>query len=154
MSDLGARVWTYTRRVNRQPDLPAFPWDRLADLKATAAAHPDGPVDLSVGSPVDPTPAVAQDALAAAADAPAYPLTHGTPALRAAALGWLERRHGVTGLAPDAVLPSIGAKEMVGSAATISLAPIAGRTAAGSTPVTPWRRSSQPTAAARSAGVP
>lgn len=54
-----------------------------------------------------------QDALAAAANAPAYPLTHGTPELRAAALDWLERRHGVTGLDPAAVLPAIGGKEMV-----------------------------------------
>jgi succinyldiaminopimelate transaminase len=85
----------------------------LAELKATAEAHPDGIVDLSVGSPVDATPAIVQEALAAAADAPAYPLTHGTPALRAAARGWLERRHGVIGLASEAVLPCIGAKEMV-----------------------------------------
>ena len=54
-----------------------------------------------------------QSALAAAADAPAYPLTHGTPSLRAAAVGWLERRHGVVGLDPAAVLPTIGAKELV-----------------------------------------
>ena len=94
-------------------DLPAFPWDRLAALKATAQAHPDGIVDLSVGSPVDSTPALVQAALAAAADAPAYPLTHGTPALRAAAVSWLQRQHGVTGLDSDAVLPTIGGKELV-----------------------------------------
>lgn len=40
-------------------------------------------------------------------------MTHGTPALRAAAVGWLARRHGVTGLDPDAVLPVIGGKELV-----------------------------------------
>ncbi|MEJ7726871.1 MAG: succinyldiaminopimelate transaminase [Actinomycetes bacterium] len=93
--------------------MPGFPWDRLDASRVTAAAHPDGIVDLSVGSPVDPTPAVVQDALAMAADAPAYPLTHGTPALRAAAVAWLERRHGVVGLDPAAVLPTIGAKEIV-----------------------------------------
>ena len=49
-----------------------------------AAAHPDGIVDLSIGTPVDPVPAVIREALAAAADAPGYPLTAGTPALRAA----------------------------------------------------------------------
>lgn len=93
--------------------LPGFPWDRLADARATAIAHPDGLVDLSIGSPVDPTPEVVQQALAGATNAPAYPLTHGTPALRTAAVGWLERRHGVTGLDPAAVLPAIGAKEIV-----------------------------------------
>lgn len=69
-------------------------------------------MDLSVGTPVDPVPDVVQAALAAAADSPGYPATHGTPALRAAAAGWLARRHGVT-VSPDAVLPVIGTKELV-----------------------------------------
>jgi succinyldiaminopimelate transaminase len=92
--------------------LPGFPWDRLAPAAATAAAHPDGIADLSVGSPVDPVPAIVQDALAAAADSPGYPITRGTQALRAAAAGWLARRHGVT-VSADDVLPVIGAKELV-----------------------------------------
>jgi succinyldiaminopimelate transaminase len=61
---------------------------------------------------VDPVPRLIQDALAAATDAPGYPATHGTPALREAAAGWLERRHGVR-VAPEAVLPLIGTKELV-----------------------------------------
>ena len=93
--------------------LPDFPWDRLAPAKARAAQHPDGIVDLSVGTPVDPVPAVIQDALRAGSDAPGYPLTHGTPALREAAVGWMTRRLGVTGVAPAAVLPVIGTKELV-----------------------------------------
>lgn len=93
--------------------LPDFPWDRLAPAKARAGRHPDGIVDLSVGTPVDPVPAVVQDALRAGSDAPGYPLTHGTPALRAAAVGWLERRLGVAGVPPAAVLPVIGTKELV-----------------------------------------
>ena len=64
--------------------LPDFPWDTLGPYQATARAHPDGMVDLSVGTPVDPTPKVVRDALAEAADAPGYPLTAGTEALRAA----------------------------------------------------------------------
>jgi succinyldiaminopimelate transaminase len=94
--------------------LPEFPWDRLVPYAATARAHPDGIVDLSVGTPVDPTPAVVQDALRAAADSPGYPLTAGTVALREAAAGWLKRRLGVT-CAPDDVLPPIGSKELVAS---------------------------------------
>ncbi|MBW8804782.1 MAG: succinyldiaminopimelate transaminase [Catenulisporales bacterium] len=93
--------------------LPDFPWDRLAPAKARAGLHPDGIVDLSVGTPVDPVPAVVQDALRAGSDAPGYPLTHGTPALRAAAVGWMGRRLGVTGVDPAAVLPVIGTKELV-----------------------------------------
>ena len=46
--------------------LPVFPWDRLEPYKATAAAHPDGLVDLSVGTPVDPVPALVRQALTAA----------------------------------------------------------------------------------------
>ncbi|MFC4587418.1 succinyldiaminopimelate transaminase [Sphaerisporangium corydalis] len=92
--------------------LPDFPWDRLVPAKERALAHPDGIVDLSVGTPVDSVPAVAREALAAAADSPGYPLTHGTDRLRVAAAGWLARRHGVT-VEPGAVLPTIGSKELV-----------------------------------------
>ena len=69
-------------------------------------------MDLSVGTPVDPVPPVIQEALAAAADCPGYPATHGTPRLREAAAGWLARAHGVT-VPPDAVLPVIGTKEFI-----------------------------------------
>src|SRR4051812_29158573 len=72
--------------------LPDFPWDRLAPAGARARQHPDGIVDLSVGTPVDPTPAVVRAALSAAADAPGYPLTAGSAELRAAASSWLARR--------------------------------------------------------------
>jgi len=92
--------------------LPDFPWDRLAPYKTTAQAHPDGIVDLSVGTPVDPVPAVVREALAAASDSPGYPLTYGTAALREAAAGWLRRRLGVR-VDPAAVLPTIGSKELV-----------------------------------------
>ncbi len=95
--------------------LPDFPWDRLVPWAERARAHPDGIVDLSVGTPVDPSPEVAQEALAAAADAPGYPLTVGRVDLRQACVDWLERRHGVTGLTTDAVLPAIGSKELIAS---------------------------------------
>ncbi len=93
--------------------LPDFPWDSLADAKARASAHPDGIVDLSVGTPVDPTPAIAQRALAEASDAPGYPATWGTPELRAAIIGYLSRRWGAEGLTDAGVLPVIGTKELV-----------------------------------------
>jgi len=93
--------------------LPDFPWDSLAEVKATAQAHPGGAVDLSIGTPVDPVPAGIRDALASVSEIPGYPTTHGIPALRAAAIAALGRRHGVTGLEPDAVLPTIGSKEAV-----------------------------------------
>ncbi|MCF2532936.1 succinyldiaminopimelate transaminase [Yinghuangia soli] len=104
--------------------MPEFPWDRLESYKATAAAHAGGIVDLSVGTPVDPTPELVRDALAAAADSPGYPLTYGTAALRESVAGWLRRRLGVTGADPAAVLPVIGTKELVaGLPAQLGLGP-------------------------------
>lgn len=93
--------------------LPDYPWDRMVPFAERAAAHPGGIVDLSIGSPVDPTPDVVRRALAAATDAHAYPTTVGTPALREAIVGWFARRRGVRGLTPASVLPTIGSKELV-----------------------------------------
>ncbi|PPG34784.1 succinyldiaminopimelate transaminase [Rathayibacter sp. AY2B9] len=93
--------------------LPDYPWDLMAPFARTAAEHPGGIVDLSIGSPVDPTPAPIRDALARATDSHAYPTTVGTPALREAIAAWYARRRGVEGLGIDEVLPTIGSKELV-----------------------------------------
>ncbi|MEW1659987.1 succinyldiaminopimelate transaminase [Streptomyces sp. NPDC093707] len=93
--------------------LPDFPWDRLEPYKATAAAHADGIVDLSVGTPVDPVPALVQRALTDAADSPGYPTVWGTPALRDALTGWAADRLGAPDLAHTNVLPVVGSKELV-----------------------------------------
>jgi succinyldiaminopimelate transaminase len=93
--------------------LPDFPWDSLAPYKERASSVSGGIVDLSVGTPVDPTPAVVQEALRAAADAPGYPLTYGTAPLREAVAAWFARRRGVPDLDPDGVMPTIGSKELV-----------------------------------------
>jgi succinyldiaminopimelate transaminase len=92
--------------------LPDFPWDSLVPFGDRARAHSGGIVDLSVGSPVDPTPAVIRDALVAATDAHSYPATSGSPALREAIVDWQARRRGVT-LGSANVLPTIGSKELV-----------------------------------------
>jgi succinyldiaminopimelate transaminase len=94
-------------------DLP-YPWDSIAGITATAKAHSGGLVDLSMGTPVDPTPEVVRRALEAASDAPGYPMTAGSPALRQAVSDWFARRRGVPGLDPAAVLPTVGSKELVG----------------------------------------
>ena len=97
--------------------LPDFPWDSLADARARAGRHPGGVVDLSIGTPVDPTPALLQRALAEAGDAPGYPTALGSVALRTAAAGWLERRLGVRVADPlgadPSVIPTVGSKELV-----------------------------------------
>ncbi len=95
--------------------LPDFPWDRLRPMAERASAHPDGIVDLSVGTPVDPTPRLVQEALRAGSDAPGYPLTVGRADLRQAVVGWLARRLGVEGLDQGAVLPTVGSKELIAS---------------------------------------
>jgi succinyldiaminopimelate transaminase len=102
--------------VSREPvsaRLPDFPWDQLSAYAARARAHPGGIVDLSIGTPVDPTPDVVRRALEGATDSPGYPQTVGRPETRQAAVDWLARRHEVTGLGPDGVLPVIGTKELV-----------------------------------------
>ncbi|NWF28164.1 succinyldiaminopimelate transaminase [Streptomyces sp. PKU-EA00015] len=93
--------------------LPVFPWDKLEPYKATAAGHPDGIVDLSVGTPVDPVPPLIQQALVAAADSPGYPTVWGTPVLRDALVGWVERRLGAVNVEHTNVLPVVGSKELV-----------------------------------------
>lgn len=94
--------------------LPAFPWDSLARHRATAESHPGGIVDLSVGTPVDPTPASIREALAAGSDAHGYPTTVGTPALRDALVRFVQRRLGAPAdLGVESVLPTVGSKELV-----------------------------------------
>jgi succinyldiaminopimelate transaminase len=92
--------------------LPVFTWDRIAPLREKAGLYPNGPVDLSIGTPVDPVPDVIRRALAAASDWPGYPATRGTAELRTAAAGWLARAHGVS-VSPDDVLPVVGTKEFI-----------------------------------------
>ncbi|HEU4424624.1 MAG TPA: succinyldiaminopimelate transaminase [Pilimelia sp.] len=113
--------------------LPDFPWDLLAPVKRIAAVHPDGIVDLSMGTPVDPVAPVIREALTGAANSPGYPLTAGSAVLRRAIAGWVSRACGAeAGTAGPAggpgeagaggpgaagagfgVLPTIGSKELV-----------------------------------------
>lgn len=91
--------------------LPDFPWDALAPFGATAKLHPSGAIDLSVGTPVDPTPEFIQQELIGAANSPSYPVTMGTPELRKAITEWSKKNLGVQG--DFGVLPLIGSKEFV-----------------------------------------
>jgi len=94
---------------------PPYPHDRLGPIRATAAAVPGGILDASVGTPVDPMPAIVVDALVQAAPAATgYPATIGSPGFREAAVGWVERRFGCP-LTVDDVIACIGTKEVVAS---------------------------------------
>ena len=91
--------------------LPDFPWDALAPYGVIARSHPEGAIDLSVGTPVDATPEFIQAALQQAANSPGYPVTAGTPQLREAIEKWARTQLGATG--DFGVLPLIGSKEFV-----------------------------------------
>lgn len=92
--------------------LPEYPWQKLKPYQAIAEKHAKGMVDLSVGSPVDPTPQVIQDAIRDATNAPGYPSTAGSLEFRTAVAEWFGRRRGVE-LTPDQVMPTIGSKEFI-----------------------------------------
>lgn len=106
------------KRVTPGSLLPQFPWDSLTRAKATAAAHEEGMVNLSVGTPVDEVASIIRQGLSEGAAAPSYPQTVGTPELRAAIVAAMARRYGVTGLESAVnggnVLPVIGTKEAIG----------------------------------------
>ena len=91
---------------------PPYPYDRLAAVQAIAAGHDGGAVDLSVGTPVDPPPRLALDALADGSTARGYPPSIGTDAFRAGAAGWMQRRLSVS-VDPAAVAACVGTKELV-----------------------------------------
>ncbi len=95
---------------------PPYPYDRLAAAAQTAAAHPGGAVDLSVGTPCDPPPKAVVDALGTSGTERGYPASIGSAPLRGAAADWMRRRFGVS-LDPAQVAACVGTKEFVATAA-------------------------------------
>jgi N-succinyldiaminopimelate aminotransferase len=94
--------------------LQPYPFEKLRALLA-GAPPPGGlaPINLSIGEPKHPTPALVKDALIGALDGlAAYPATAGLPALRQAISGWLGRRYGIPAPDPETqVLPVNGTRE-------------------------------------------
>jgi aspartate/methionine/tyrosine aminotransferase len=77
--------------------VPDYPYDRLDSAREAAAKLPGGVVDLSIGTPTDPPPAAAVEALARAVAGPddtgavrGYPPSIGTIELRQAIQQWLK----------------------------------------------------------------
>jgi len=94
--------------------LQPYPFEKLRALLAGAA--PDRglePINLSIGEPRHPTPALVKEALAGALEGLAvYPATAGLPTMRQSIAGWLAWRYGIP--SPDAdtqVLPVNGTRE-------------------------------------------
>jgi len=93
---------------------PPYPYDRLDRLKPLAERFDGGVIDLSIGTPCDPPGDAVVTALATSGTERSYPPSVGSPALRAAASRWIERRFGIE--VPDRqVGAAVGAKEFVGT---------------------------------------
>jgi N-succinyldiaminopimelate aminotransferase len=94
--------------------LNPYPFERLRELLAGVEANPAlAPLNLSIGEPKHPTPAVVTGALTGALDGlSTYPATAGSEGLREAIAGWLQRRYGLRHVDPGTqVLPVNGSRE-------------------------------------------
>jgi len=97
--------------------LQPYPFERLRQLFAGVTPNPAyRPISLGIGEPKHPTPAFIQQALVQALHTPGhdlagYPPTIGTPALRQAFTGWIQRRYGLELDPATQVLPVIGSRE-------------------------------------------
>jgi N-succinyldiaminopimelate aminotransferase len=94
--------------------LQPYPFEKLRALLAGATPNPGlAPINLSIGEPKHPTPALVKEALAGALDGLAvYPSTAGLPQLRQAIAAWLARRYGIPAPDPETqVLPVNGTRE-------------------------------------------
>ncbi len=97
--------------------LQPYPFERLRHLFAGVTPDPAyRPISLGIGEPKHPTPAFVKRALADAMERPGhdlagYPPTAGTPELREACAGWMQRRYGVKLDAATQVLPVNGTRE-------------------------------------------
>ena len=96
-------------------DLPAYPFSRLRVTVEELRARGVEILDFGMGEPREETPAFIRDSLVAERVAP-YPVTTGLPELRAAITRWLARRFGVE---VDAVMPTLGTKEVIFSLASL-----------------------------------
>lgn len=106
--------------------LQPYPFEKLRALLAGAAPTPGlAPINLSIGEPKHPTPALVKQALAGALDGlSAYPATAGLPAMRQAIAGWLARRYAIPAADADTqVLPVNGTREALFAFAQTVLRP-------------------------------
>jgi N-succinyldiaminopimelate aminotransferase len=106
--------------------LQPYPFEKLRALMAGVTPPAKlSPINLSIGEPKHPTPALVKDALAASLDGLAsYPATAGTPELRQAISAWLAHRYGIP--APDPlteVLPVNGSREALFAFAQTAIDP-------------------------------
>jgi acetylornithine aminotransferase len=103
-------------------ELAQYPFTRLDEWKADAAARGLRLIDFGMGDPREVTPRFIREALLASVDAvSSYPRAAGLPELRTAIAGWLARRFGVDVDPERELVPTLGSKEAIFSFAQVAL---------------------------------
>jgi succinyldiaminopimelate transaminase len=103
-------------------DLAQYPFARLDDWKAEAAARGIDVIDFGMGDPREVTPQFIRDALVASVDpVSSYPRATGLPELREAISGWIGRRFDIQVDAGTEIVPTLGSKEAIFSFAQVAL---------------------------------
>lgn len=100
--------------THRLTSLPTYVFAWLDQLKAAARARGADLIDLGIGSPDEPPPAIIVDAIVAALRSPAnigYPPFRGTPRFLAAVAAFMQARFGVAVRPDREVVCLSGAKE-------------------------------------------
>jgi succinyldiaminopimelate transaminase len=95
---------------------PPYPYERLESIREVARRHSGGPIECSIGTPIDTPPQFVVDNLAKAEGLRGYPPSIGTLDFRESCADWITRRFGVT-LSADEVASCVGTKEFVASLA-------------------------------------
>ena len=96
---------------------PAYPYERLDGVREIAAQFEGGPIDCSVGTPVDPPPDFVIAELARAVGARGYPASAGITRVsrQPRRAGWTD--DSTSTVAPEDVAACVGTKEFVASLA-------------------------------------
>jgi acetylornithine aminotransferase len=103
-------------------ELAQYPFARLDDWKAEAAANGVQLIDFGMGDPREVTPAFIREALAASIEpVSSYPRATGLPELREAIAGWIDRRFNVAVDPATEIVPTLGSKEAIYSFAQLAL---------------------------------
>ena len=110
--------------------LQPYPFQKLRQLFATITPNPTlSPINLSIGEPKHPAPAVVKDALMAnMAGLSSYPATLGSEALRQSISQWVTRRYDLPPLnVATEILPVNGSREALFAFAQAVIDPAADR---------------------------
>ncbi|MBE0594619.1 MAG: aminotransferase class I/II-fold pyridoxal phosphate-dependent enzyme, partial [Gemmatimonadales bacterium] len=119
----------YRQMLNQKLNLlHPYPFERLAKLQANIEPNSSySPINLSIGEPRHPTPAVLTEAMCAnVAGLASYPATAGSPELRRVIAAWIERRYAVAIDPASEVLPVNGSREALFAFAQVVIDPAEG----------------------------